>query len=135
MPSLFCHSREAVCSYRYREASRESDTIIKEFAVDINFVADKKIGPLGSTIGLVELKDGTTIDGGRGLMRDQWNSRFWDPLSKEADSSDIHMYKNRLNGIWGGTDIEAALTSRGIKTLLFAGCNADQCVGSSLQGA
>ncbi|KAI1739226.1 hypothetical protein F4680DRAFT_423199, partial [Xylaria scruposa] len=26
MPSLFCHSREAVCSYRYREASRESDT-------------------------------------------------------------------------------------------------------------
>lgn len=44
-------------------------TIIKGFAADNNFVTGKKIGPLGSDIGSVELEDGTMIDSGKGLMR------------------------------------------------------------------
>ncbi|GAW17707.1 hypothetical protein ANO14919_071730 [Xylariales sp. No.14919] len=110
-------------------------TIIKGFAADTNFVGNKKIGPLGSRIGTVTLEDGTEIEGGRVLMRGQWNSRFWSPLDKEVRKNDIHVSKNRLSGFWGGTDIEAALTFRGIKTLVFAGCNVDQCVGGSIQDA
>ncbi|KAI0869428.1 Isochorismatase-like protein [Hypoxylon argillaceum] len=110
-------------------------TIIKGFAADTNFVGHKKLGPLGSDIGLVELEDGTTIDGGQVLMKDQWNSRFWRSLSAKSQQNDINIYKNLLSGFWGGTGIEDALTSRGIKTLLFAGCNTDQCVGGSIQDA
>ncbi|KAI0199200.1 Isochorismatase-like protein [Astrocystis sublimbata] len=52
-----------------------------------------------------------------------------------AEKDDIHVYKNRLSGFWGETGIEDVLTARGIKTLLFAGCNTDQCVGGTVQGA
>jgi nicotinamidase-related amidase len=40
-----------------------------------------------------------------------------------------------LVGVLGGTASEEELTSRGIRTLLFAGANTDQCVGGSLQDA
>ncbi|KAI1120863.1 Isochorismatase-like protein [Nemania abortiva] len=110
-------------------------TIIKGFAADNNFVGDKTIGPLGSDIGSLELEDGSMVDGGRVLMKGQWNSELWHPLHKGSRRDDIYIYKNRLSGFWGGTGIEAALASRGIKTLLFAGCNTDQCVGGSLQDA
>ncbi|KAI1428147.1 Isochorismatase-like protein [Xylaria sp. FL1777] len=110
-------------------------TIIKGFAADTNFVRGKRIGRLGPSIGPVNLEDGTLIDGSKVLMRNQWNSRFWYPLRKESQQEDIHIYKNGLSGFWGETGIEAALNSRGIRTLVFAGCNTDQCVGGSLQDA
>ncbi|KAI0813341.1 Isochorismatase-like protein [Xylaria sp. FL0064] len=110
-------------------------TIVKGFAADTNFVDGKKIGPLGSDIGPVELEDGSTIDGGLVLVKDQWNSALWHQLLDATEKDDIHVYKNRLSGFWGGTGVEDVLTSRGIKTLLFAGCNTDQCVGGSVQGA
>ncbi|KAI0114149.1 Isochorismatase-like protein [Nemania sp. FL0031] len=110
-------------------------TIIRGFRADTNSVSDKKIGDLGEDIGRLELENGEQVDGGLVLMKDQWNSEFWHPLHKEIKQDDIQIYKNRLDGFWGGTEIESALTSRGIKTLLFAGCNTDQCVGGSLQSA
>ncbi|KAI1284119.1 Isochorismatase-like protein [Xylaria sp. FL0933] len=110
-------------------------TIVRGFAADTNFVDGKQIGPLGSDIGPVELEDGSTVDGGRVLVRDQWNSALWHQLLDATEKDDIHVYKNRLSGFWGGTGVEDVLTSRGIKTLLFAGCNTDQCVGGSVQGA
>ena len=68
-------------------------------------------------------------------MRDQWNSKSYTPLEKKHEAHDMRIYKNRLSGFWEGTETEQVLTSRGIRTLIFAGANTDQCVGGSLQGA
>lgn len=99
---------------------------------------------LGSEIGSVELEDGTTIDAGRLLMRDTWNAAL--PPDLEAarqagmdgklEREDVWIHKDRMSGLWGAeTDCTKYLTSQGIKTLLFAGVNTDQCVGGSLQDA
>lgn len=109
--------------------------IIKGFAADTNFGDHKKVGGLGSEIGPLELEDGEVIDGGRVMMRDQWNTAFYPRLADAAEAQDIWVYKNRLSGFWGGTGIEKALADRGIRTLIFSGANTDQCVGGSLQDA
>ncbi|KAH8742315.1 Isochorismatase-like protein [Diaporthe sp. PMI_573] len=110
-------------------------TIIKGFAADTNFRGDKKVGGLGSEIGPLQLEDGEVIEGGRVMMRDQWNTAFYSRLVDVAEPQDIWVYKNRLSGFWGGTDVEKTLADRGIRTLLFSGANTDQCVGGSLQDA
>ena len=68
-------------------------------------------------------------------MRDQWNSASYSPLQEKHQPQDIWIHKNRLSGFWEGTASEEVLTSHGIRTLLFAGANTDQCVGASLQDA
>jgi nicotinamidase-related amidase len=65
----------------------------------------------------------------------EWNSEFYSTLAQEAKPSDLKVWKNRLSGFWGGTEVEYVLKSRGIRTLIFAGCNTDQCVASSLMDA
>ncbi|KAL5322051.1 hypothetical protein ACEPPN_010019 [Leptodophora sp. 'Broadleaf-Isolate-01'] len=110
-------------------------TIVRGFAADNNFSGRRKIGGLGAEVGPVELDDGSVVDGGKVLMLGQWNSASYTPLEKVREHQDICINKNRLSGFWGGTAIEEALKSRGIRTLLFAGCNTDQCVGGSLQDA
>lgn len=111
-------------------------TIVKGFAADTNFEGPREIKGLGSEIGPVKLADGKVVDGGRALMREQWNSALYDPLAGVAQPGhDIWIAKNRLSGFWGGTGIEEALAGRGIRTLLFSGANTDQCVGGSLQDA
>ena len=110
-------------------------TIIKGFAADVNFDGERKIEGLGTEIGSVKLEDGSVVDGGRVLLRDQWNSALFGPLEEQMQPKDIWIHKNRLSGFWGGTGIEENLSSRGIRTLLFAGANLDQCVGMSLQDA
>ena len=107
-------------------------TIIKGFAADNNFNGERQIGGLGSNIGSVELEDGSVVDGGRALMQNQWNTASYTPLEDRHDPQDMKIDKNRLSGFWGGTASEATLRSRGIRTLIFAGANTDQCVGSSL---
>ncbi|KAK3372300.1 Isochorismatase-like protein [Podospora didyma] len=96
-------------------------------------------GGLGSDIGKLTREDGTSIQGGRMLMRDQWNTAFYPSLVAVSEPErDITVHKNRLSGFWGSggdTEIEKTLKSRGIRTLLFSGCNTDQCVGGSLQDA
>lgn len=110
-------------------------TIVKGFAADDNFEGQREIKGLGSEIGPVKLDDGSVVDGGRVLMINQWNSESYAPLKAVHQAEDIWINKNRLSGFWGGTAIEQALTSRGIRTLLFSGANTDQCVGGSLQDA
>jgi nicotinamidase-related amidase len=111
-------------------------TIVRGFGLDTNFEGEpKSFGGLGEEIGQVELPDGTTVDGGRVLMRDQWNTKFQPSLEAASVHHDMQISKNPLSGFWGGTDIEDTLKSRGIKTLLFAGGNLDQCVASSMQDA
>lgn len=91
-------------------------TIVKGFAADTNFGGDRKIGGLGSDVGSVQLADGSVINGGRVLMRDQWNSALYTPLEEQRQPQDLWIHKNRLSGFWGGTAtaIEEALKSRGI---------------------
>lgn len=110
-------------------------TIIRGFSLDNNFDGDRKIPGLGSEIGPVKLDDSSTVEGGKVLMRDEWNSEFYSTLAEETKPDDIKVWKNSLSGFWGGTEVEKALKSRGIRTLIFAGCNTDQCVASSLMDA
>lgn len=112
-------------------------TIVKGFEADNNFSysGERSVKGLGSEIGLVRLDVGSLVEDGRVLMRDQWNSAMYAPLEEKRERQDIRIHKNRLSGFWGGTAIEEILSARGIRTLLFAGANTDQCVGGSLQDA
>lgn len=100
---------------------------------------------LGTDLGTVELADNETVPGGRVLMRDSWNAALHDPLDREYRESqrisgdntqskpDVLFHKNRMSGLWGsGSELESFLQQEGISTLLFAGVNTDQCVGSTL---
>lgn len=98
---------------------------------------------LGSEIGPVELEDGSTVDGGKLLMRDTWNAGL--PPALDAayrqgrslqQNPDVWIHKNRMSGLWGGSSpCTDFLQREGITTLLFSGVNTDQCVGGSLQDA
>lgn len=46
-------------------------TIIGGFSADVNFDCDRIVGGLGSDVDSVKLEDGSVINGGRVLMRDQ----------------------------------------------------------------
>lgn len=94
---------------------------------------------LGTDIGPVKLEDGSTTEGGRLLMRDTWNADLTPELSAaykeglDAKVPDVWIHKNRMSGLWGpSTECTDFLEKDGIRTLLFAGVNTDQCVGGSL---
>jgi nicotinamidase-related amidase len=101
---------------------------------------------LGGDLGPIDLGDGTTVEGGRVLMRDTWNAALYPPLDEEyrkgASSAagtappDTLIHKDRLSALWGhGSDLEKFLENEGITTLFFAGVNTDQCVGGTLVDA
>lgn len=98
---------------------------------------------LGSEVAPVMLEDGSKVDGGRLLMRDTWNASLPPPLDAAylegqglVHNPDVWIHKNRMSGLWGsGTPCTEFLEKEGIRTLLFAGVNTDQCVGGSLQDA
>ncbi|KAJ5152731.1 uncharacterized protein N7482_009209 [Penicillium canariense] len=103
---------------------------------------------LGTDLGDVELGDDNTVQGGRVLMRDSWNAALYDQFDKEYKANrdsraditrkkpDVLIHKDRMSGLWGsGSELEIFLEQEGITTLLFAGVNTDQCVGSTLTDA
>jgi len=99
---------------------------------------------LGSQLGKRTDEDSKLeIEAGRVLMRGEWNSELHPPLDRifaEGKSlekrPDVLINKNRLSGLWSETTaFEQFLSEQGIKTLLFAGVNTDQCVGTTLQDA
>ncbi|KAF5683074.1 Isochorismatase hydrolase [Fusarium denticulatum] len=106
-----------------------------DFPLDENFVKPTYLGSIGAEIGHVRAGDGTDIDAGRVMMRDQWNTEFYHSLKAISEPQDLHINKNRLSGFWGGTGIEEALQNRGIRTLLFSGENTDQCVAGTIRDA
>ncbi|KAL9109253.1 MAG: hypothetical protein Q9227_006008 [Pyrenula ochraceoflavens] len=110
-------------------------TILKGFRLGMNFVGDWRPEGVGFDVGPVKLADGLIVEGGKMLMPEQWNSALYAPLEEVREPQDIWINKNRESGFWGGRGVEEALSSRGIRTLLFAGANTDQCVGGSLQDA
>lgn len=98
---------------------------------------------LGSPCGLVTLSSGKTIDAGRLLMRDTWNAALYPPLdavfeegSKLTNTPDVWIHKNRMSGMWGSSTMcQEFLEEHGIKSLLFAGVNTDQCVSGTFTDA
>lgn len=66
------------------------------------------------------------------LQAGSWAAAVVDELPIEA--SDIRVDKYRMSGFWD-TPLDAILRNLDVRTLLFAGVNADQCVLSTLQDA
>ena len=102
----------------------------------------KTDGGLGDLMGKVKLDDGSSVDAGRMLMRDQWNTELHAPLARAFNEGanskvpDVWFHKERISGLWGSSgDLERFLEKQGITTLLFGGVNTDQCVLATLQDA
>ena len=84
--------------------------------------------PTGSGIGLGE----ALPNGARVLEKDSWAAAVVDELAPLPQ--DIKVDKHRISGFWD-TPLDSILKNLGIKTVLFAGVNTDQCVLHSLSDA
>ncbi|KAJ8083861.1 hypothetical protein PM082_002627 [Marasmius tenuissimus] len=76
-------------------------------------------------------------DFGRLLVRGERNSDLYGPLQDEfikgqQAGTDVWIHKNRMSALWDQTALDLFLKENGLKTLLFAGVNTDQCVGGTL---
>jgi nicotinamidase-related amidase len=105
--------------------------------------------PPGTDLGQVVLADGTSVAAGRALMKDTWNAELYGPLQaafEESRSSsigtssvsrpDVQLRKDRNSGMYDAScECRQFLEKSGIRTILFAGMNTDQCVMSTLQDA
>jgi nicotinamidase-related amidase len=85
--------------------------------------------PKGTGIGLGEPLPGS---GAHVLEKDSWAAALVDELVPEP--ADYHVDKYRISGFWD-TPLDSMLKNLGIRTLLFAGVNTDQCVFCSLTDA
>lgn len=85
--------------------------------------------PTGVGIGLGEP---LPEHGARVLEKDSWAAAIVDELAPE--STDILVDKYRISGFWD-TELDSILRNLGIRTILFAGVNTDQCVLHSLTDA
>jgi len=85
--------------------------------------------PSGVGIGLGEPLPGS---GAHVLEKDSWAAAVVDELEKAP--GDISVDKYRISGFWE-TPLDGILRNLGVRTLLFAGVNTDQCVMCSLQDA
>lgn len=68
----------------------------------------------------------------RVLEKDSWGAAVVSPLKQHAD--DVLIDKFRMSGFYD-TCLDSALRNLDIKTILFAGVNADQCVLATLMDA
>lgn len=66
------------------------------------------------------------------LQKDSWAAAVVDELQPEA--GDIMVDKYRISGFWD-TPLDSILRNLGIRTILFAGVNIDQCVLHTLTDA
>lgn len=85
--------------------------------------------PKGTGIGLGDPLPG---HGARVLEKDSWAAATVDELAPEP--SDILVDKYRISGFWD-TPLDSILRNLGIRSVLFAGVNTDQCVLHSLTDA
>jgi len=96
----------------------------------------------GTELGEVDLEDGNRINAGRAMMRGTWNTALHGSLAvayeegKKSSRPDVWIDKNRNSGLWNERSACSEFFKKeGIRTLLFAGVNIDQCVGATLQDA
>jgi len=66
------------------------------------------------------------------LQKDSWAAALVDELV--VGPADLHVDKHRISGFWD-TPLDSLLRNLGMRTLLFAGVNTDQCVLHSLSDA
>ncbi|MFC3229765.1 cysteine hydrolase family protein [Marinibaculum pumilum] len=85
--------------------------------------------PTGVGIGLGDPLPG---NGAAVLQKDSWAAAVVDEL--EIAPEDIKVDKHRISGFWD-TPLDSILRNLGIRSLLFAGVNTDQCVLHSLTDA
>jgi nicotinamidase-related amidase len=85
--------------------------------------------PTGEGIGLGDPLPGS---GARVLEKDSWAAAVVDELKQEP--GDIKVDKYRISGFWD-TPLDSILRNLGVRTILFAGVNIDQCVLCTLQDA
>lgn len=77
---------------------------------------------------------GDPLPGGRGnvLEKGSWAAAVVDELAPLP--GDIRVDKHRISGFWD-TPLDSILRNLGIRSVLFAGCNTDQCVLHTLTDA
>ncbi len=76
---------------------------------------------------------GEKIPGGTEiLLKGSWGARVVDEL--DPGDQDVHVTKHRFSGFWD-TELDSILRNMGVRTLFFAGVNADQCVMTTLEDA
>jgi nicotinamidase-related amidase len=76
---------------------------------------------------------GECIPGGAEILRKgSWGAQIVDELN--PGELDIHVTKHRFSGFWD-TELDSILRNMGVRTLFFAGVNADQCVMTTLEDA
>jgi nicotinamidase-related amidase len=85
--------------------------------------------PTGTGIGLGDKLPGS---GAHVLEKNSWSAAVVDELEQHDD--DIRVDKHRISGFWD-TPLDSILRNLGIRSLLFAGVNTDQCVLHSLSDA
>ena len=85
--------------------------------------------PTGTGIGLGEPLPGS---GAHVLEKDSWAAAVVDELTPEP--GDVKVDKYRISGFWD-TPLDSILKNLGIRTILFAGVNTDQCVFCTLTDA
>jgi nicotinamidase-related amidase len=92
--------------------------------------------PDGRSIGLGDELPGAPVDSGHGSTRvleaGSWGASVVEELRQEL--SDVRIDKYRMGG-FVDTCLDAVLRNLDVKTLLFAGVNADQCVLATLMEA
>jgi len=84
--------------------------------------------PTGTGVGLGD----SLPNGARVLEKDSWAAAVVDELEQEP--GDIKVDKYRISGFWD-TPLDGILRNLGIRSILFAGVNTDQCVLHSLTDA
>lgn len=140
LPAIDAHGVNQAAAEQYVQ---DKNGLLKEKELTENGKPKRIYKGLGSDIGPVRIEDGKVVDAGRLLMRDTWNAAL--PPALQAaytvgqslkEKPDVWIHKNRMSGLWGSyTSCTEFLQQEGIKTLLFAGVNTDQCVAGSLQDA
>lgn len=80
----------------------------------------------------VGLGDPLPSNGAHVLEKDSWAAAVVDELAPLP--GDIKVDKYRISGFWD-TPLDSILRNLGIRSILFAGCNTDQCVLHSLTDA
>lgn len=85
--------------------------------------------PDGASVGL---GDPVPATGAPVLEKGSWGAAIVDGLA--TAEGDIHVDKYRMSGFWD-TPLDSMLRQLGVRTLLFAGVNVDQCVLHTLADA
>jgi nicotinamidase-related amidase len=91
---------------------------------------------VGCGAGLGDTAKGRQSSSGSGpngiLEKGAWGAAVVDEL--DSRPSDLFVDKHRISGFWD-TPLDSVLRNLGVKTLLFAGVNADHCVLGTLMDA